>query len=621
MQILTGLFDHNVLQRTARNLSNAPITGTTDAAGKLVAIARKGTRPVGKAVVIGKSSAGKFAGTLKHLPTGGPYTVELSIVDAKGKSLDRIIVKDVLVGDVWIAAGQSNMQGCGLIDSSCKSDPLVRAFYMDDHWAVAKDPIHDLGTAVDFFHNNGNRMPPAKNPATGAGPAIAFAIDMRRRENVPQGILACAHGGTSMTQWDPSLIDQGGKSLFGATARRVHKNGGSFAGVIWYQGESDTHPAAVALFTDRMKKLVAAFRKLARDPKLPFAMVQLSRFAVTVDPVNWNAIREQQRHLPSLIKNVATVPAIDLQLDDVIHIGSDSMETLGTRLAGAIDNLRRGTKAGKPPITLKKISFGIVPPQRTPAITIEFDNVEGSLRSIGPASGVFVRDGSSPIEVYRIRLDGNKVIVNTDIPPQSQTQNLRVSYGTGMNPYCNITDSANRSLPVFAEQFIGNPRAVSPWVTTVRVSDILPGAGKLHDLSYPADLASLNLTPRKFAGSFMDRHTETENPATPQDAVHYYAFTFTVEEPMKLALLLGYDGPVKAWLDTKQVLHDPAGTNPANMDTKSYKFDATPGEHHVLIALGTNNRKAWGVFARFERLGLSAQAIREQQFKMPVVIG
>jgi hypothetical protein len=90
---------------------------------------------------------------------------------------------------------------------------------------------------------------------------------------------------------------------------------------------------------------------------------------------------------------------------------------------------------------------------------------------------------------------------------------------------------------------------------------------------------------------------------------------------MKLALLLGYDGPVKAWLNTQKILHDPAGTNPAVMDLKHHKFDATVGEHHVLIALGTNNRRAWGIFARLERLGLTAKSIQEKQYKMPVVIG
>lgn len=621
MQITTGLFDHGVLQRTAKNLSNAPITGSTQATGKLVAVARKGTRPVGKAVVIGKASAGEFTGTLKHLPTGGPYTVELSITDAKGKSLDRVTVKDVLVGDVWIAAGQSNMQGCGLHDSAPKPDPLVRAFYMDDQWGVAKDPIHELGLAVDFFHNQGNRIPRGKNPMGGAGPSIAFAHEMRRRENVPQGILACAHGGTSMDQWNPDLINEGGKSLFGATARRVRKNGGTFAGVVWYQGESETHPGAYLQFTDRMKKLVAAFRKLAGDSTIPFAMVQLSRFAVNADPIYWNSIREQQRLLPGLIKNVATVPAIDLTLDDLIHIGGDSMDTLGKRLAGAIDNLRRGAKAGKPPITLKKITSAKVPPYSTQAIVVEYDNVEGSLHSDGAPAGFYISDHSGSIENYRIRLDGNKVVIYPHFPSTDQLMNVRVAYGTGMNPYCNIIDSANRSLPAFSGQLIGNVRALSPWITNVRVSDILSGAGKLHDLSHPADLAPLNLTPRQFTGSFLDRHIEAQNPATPQDALHYYAFTFTTDESMKLALHLGYDGPVKVWINSAEILHDPNGKNPAVMDAKTHKFVASPGEHHVLIALGTNNRQAWGVFARLERIDLSAAQIRLQQHKMPVVIG
>ena len=71
---------------------------------------------------------------------------------------------------------------------------------------------------------------------------------MHRVTGIPQGIIACADGGTSMQQWDPARKSEGGKSLYGATLRRVQKNGGKVAGVIWYQGESDADPTNAPLY-------------------------------------------------------------------------------------------------------------------------------------------------------------------------------------------------------------------------------------------------------------------------------------------------------------------------------------------------------------------------------------
>ena len=98
-------------------------------------------------VQVGTASRGRFKAKLKGLAVGGPYDVELS-VDG-----ERICVQDVLVGDVWLLAGQSNMQGCGLVpEKPLPVNPLARAFYMNDEWAPAEDPIHSLWESVDPVH-------------------------------------------------------------------------------------------------------------------------------------------------------------------------------------------------------------------------------------------------------------------------------------------------------------------------------------------------------------------------------------------------------------------------------------------------------------------------------------
>ena len=92
---------------------------------------------------------------------------------------------------------------------------------------------------------------------------------------------------------------------------------------------------------------------------------------------------------------------------------------------------------------------------------------------------------------------------------------------------------------------------------------------------------------------------------------------------MKLALILGYDGPVKAWVDGKQLVHDPNGVNPATPEKSTVKFKAEAGEHEVIVALGTNRGAAWGIFLRFERLGLTKTQLVKGSgyYTMPEILG
>lgn len=443
MEILGGLMDHQVLQRNRKDFSETTITGTTNMPGILQAHVSKN----GKAIrgfnwkTIARVNAGPFTAKLAGIPVGGPYQISLRIHPAKGNPAEPFQARDILVGDVWILGGQSNMEGYGKLTGAAKPHPKVRAFYMDDRWAVAKDPIHNRGQAVDPIHADPN------GTVTGTGPGVAFGQTMYNLSGVPQGVIPCVHGGTSMVQWNPTLKKAGGKSLYGAALRRFHKTGENVAGIVWYQGCAEANPperlsmsAEGLKYTERMKKLVAAFRNDMGNSNLPFVMAQLASVYINTTSFpelnrNWNSIQDQQRMLPTLIKNLATVPTIDLELEDGIHLTGPEQNRLGRRLAQAAWSLMKKTDAGKPPIALKSIKM---PRRNNPGvIEVTFDHVEGKLVSRGRPTGFnILTPGDIEIPTaFRIELESNKAVIHTGMGPATEDLYLSICYGFGLNPY------------------------------------------------------------------------------------------------------------------------------------------------------------------------------------------
>jgi sialate O-acetylesterase len=220
---------------------------------------------------------------------------------------------------------------------------LVHSFDMTDHWLVAREPLHRLVDALDSFHWRGN---PTKERLTGdalrdwmaklkkgAGLGLPFAAEMARRTGVPIGLIPCAHGGTSMDQWSPDLKDQGGASLYGGMLRRFRAIGGKVAGLLWYQGESEANPEAAAAFRGKFERFVASVRQDFGQPDLPFYYVQIGRFIITDNPEPWNKVQQMQLEAESTIPRAGMVAAIDLTLDDLIHVGAQDLKRLGRRLA------------------------------------------------------------------------------------------------------------------------------------------------------------------------------------------------------------------------------------------------------------------------------------------------
>jgi len=474
MKIIHGLLKGQVLQRDRNNLGRARIQGTCRLNGAVeLRVLRQGKVLRGRAwTPSGEAVSRHFEVRLENLPAGGPYRIELRIRYGK-KPPEEIAIDEVFVGDVWILAGQSNMQGLGNMGDAPQPHPMIRAFYMRDVWGQAEEPLHFLEEGVDIFHNgygDGPNRPPKRklsamrrNLLKGVSPGLGFGLAMQKRTGVPQGLLACAHGGTSLAHWSPELRSQGGASLYGAMMRRLEKLGQPVAGVLWYQGESDTDtPQQAENYTANMMKLIEAVRRDTGQAQLPWVIVQLGRFA-SREKKPWNDIQEQQRQLPGAVPHLDVVPAVDLELDDRIHIGGKAQQLLGVRLARAANYLVHQAPGVKPAIALKAVNVVPTPPWNVAhmvSVEVTFKNAAGKLQSRGLPTGFALIDaeGNDISQIYKTTLHGSKVLLHTGFTP-AQLADLTLRYGHGQNPYCNITDQENMGIPAMT---VTLPPAVEP---------------------------------------------------------------------------------------------------------------------------------------------------------------
>ena len=181
------------------------------------------------------------------LPVGGPYEVTFSF-----GSESRTFV-DIFVGDLWLLAGQSNMEGAGRMRSedygyAASPDERLRAFYMEDRWRPAHPQLHKRWLSSDACHrkvyddyinmlseqNMVVKDLPPEESARGVGPGYFFARRMFELTGVPQGLIPAAVGGAPIEMWAPV---EGEVNYYSAACRRVRACGRNIRGIFWYQGE------------------------------------------------------------------------------------------------------------------------------------------------------------------------------------------------------------------------------------------------------------------------------------------------------------------------------------------------------------------------------------------------
>ena len=462
MKILSGIAEGQVLQRLGPRGANARVTGTLsgDSNGVVYAalhrVADGSAGPRGwTRRRVGLAAAGAFTAELTDIPTGGPFRLTLTCDGEKGA---RVVVRSFYVGDVWLLAGQSNMEGCGhLALGKAKPHPLIRAFSLRREWRRAEDPLHVPWESPDpALH--GAEAPFTREQAEdyrrtafrGVGAGIFFAREMLARSGVPQGLVCAARGATQMAQWCPEPKNPGSGALHAAMLRSVRATGQPLAGVLWHQGEGDTAADRAALYTARMRRMIAITRRALGQPELPWIIGQLARVYGERKETAWNSVQDQQRLLAATIPQSALVATVDLPLDDFIHLGAAALPRFGARLARAADRLVYQNLREAPPPALRSISR-----VRKDVVTgagwidVVFAHVPGGLRASGQPQGFTLvdADGRPASAIFKTTLHGD--MARLHVLPEYLTAGLRLSYGHGNAPICNLTDARDQAIPVF----------------------------------------------------------------------------------------------------------------------------------------------------------------------------
>lgn len=462
-----------------------------------------------------KPVQGKLQGFFQGVPTGGPYHLILEGIDPRGKIFERRQVSNLLVGDLWVLAGQSNMVGTGLLEHLEPPIPQVHCFYLREEWDIARDPLGTYREAVDPVHwdievkeedvpesilsllkeNNYSigdlqtrKYPIApevrnllnrhgidlqhlirswkptreriaayqQSRRTGAGLGVAFGKTLHQQIHVPIGLIFCANGGTSMEQWSPALRDYGGESLYGSMLRRIQMNGGRIRGILWYQGESDTGSVDRSRqYQENMQELIEAVRNDLNEPSLPFIMVQLGRVFDRrgLDYRWWNAVQHQQLALENLEDSIVVVPAIDATMSDSIHLDAVSLRNLGRQMAKAAQVLVYGdTRLELGPRYAGAEMLG----SDRNLIRLKFTGVNRRLMLSGERPDFLIHDEKGRRQmIYRVQVD-------PQMPDALQVELLyplpdraTIEYGRGFNPLTGVKDAEGFSLPVFGRYWLG----------------------------------------------------------------------------------------------------------------------------------------------------------------------
>lgn len=439
----------------------------------------------------------RFAGQLKQTKADeqGKWRVELAPMKAssKGSPLEvscgeqKQLLKDVLVGDVWIASGQSNMfwslkKSLGGKEAvAAANDPGLRIWNNVGtlHPGGKRFDVEFLKkmTVENYYASKGWQPSTSASAAPFSGVAFFFAQKLRTELKVPIGIINYSVGGSpieahispavmqndpilkpllhewwnnndypqwcrqraalNLTHWlaDPQLKQKTPPHPFAphylwdaGIARYLPL---PVKGIIWYQGESNATldgaggpPVDGELNKAKFKALVKSWRDAWKQPELPVYHVQLPGMSR-----KWPVFREMQRQVSEELDHVGMAVSIDVGHPTNVH--PNNKRPVGERLARlALAETYGQDIVPNGPLYTRSVFRGKV-------ATLDFKHSKGMKSSDGGAIlGFEIAGNDRKFHPATARVKGRYLEVSS--PKVSQPKAVR--YAWANNPKCNLVN-------------------------------------------------------------------------------------------------------------------------------------------------------------------------------------
>lgn len=317
--------------------------------------------------------------------TGGPY--EITISDGK-----PIKLKNVLIGEVWLCSGQSNME---MTMSGFRNEPVlgsneaialssnqnIRLFTVKR--ATSLEPLDDVSGAWQFCE--------PENVANFSATAYYFGRMLQKALNIPIGLISTSWSGTRIEPW---LSEAGFKSfnwvklpekkpvgnlspqtpsvLFNAMINPLVGYG--IRGAIWYQGESNRNEPQN--YAKLLQGMIENWRSVWNIGDFPFYYVQIAPFDYGNSGLNSAYLREAQLKVSSLVPNVGMACSMDIGEKESIHpckkeIGANRLAILALAQTYGV----KGIACISPVLKEMKVTEG--------SVKLTFDNAHNGLTSYG----------------------------------------------------------------------------------------------------------------------------------------------------------------------------------------------------------------------------------------------
>jgi sialate O-acetylesterase len=273
-------------------------------------------------------------------------------ITVKANKFDPVVLTNVLIGDVWICAGQSNMvmpldaiaPFTGVLDYqneiAAANFPQIRTFTTQSEYETS--PVAYFKTSPGW-----DICSPA-NAGNLSAIAYYFARKLNTSLNVPVGVIVSAINGSYGQEWTNAEAINGDplvQRVYSGDASQLY-NGMinpltnlNIKGFIWYQGENNQHDDAPD-YTKLNAALINGWRSKFNDNGLPFYLVQLTPFAEdynTTTPKGGDPTLDYLAKFREQQANVLTVPgtgmAVTMDVGEEANHHPRNKKPVGERLA------------------------------------------------------------------------------------------------------------------------------------------------------------------------------------------------------------------------------------------------------------------------------------------------